>query len=157
MENWAIKHISKVKLKKHFKNPTLDKLLSTFFWWWGYWKMFALTPVKIVLWEKMGKKEGAGQISFLDLSHIFLCRHFQRWYLHFIFCTSIIEFFNILKFNFHKPYMWTQKRQLFLETTFDRLIQKLFSKDDFLSHLAINCNISKYLPGIFKKQQIKNK
>ena len=43
------------------------------------------------------------------------------------------------------------KETTILETTFDRLIQKLFRKDDFLSHLAINCNISKYLPGIFKK------
>ena len=48
-----------------------------------------------------------------------------------------------------------EKTTTILETTFDRLIQKLFSKDDYLSHLAINCNISKYLPGIFKKQQIK--
>ena len=48
-----------------------------------------------------------------------------------------------------------EKTTTILETTFDRLIQKLFSKDDYLSHLAINCNISKYLPGIFKKQQMK--
>ena len=47
------------------------------------------------------------------------------------------------------------KKTTILETIFDRLIQKLFRKDDFLSHFAINCNISKYLPGIFKKQQMK--
>ena len=129
MENWAIKHISKVKLKKHFKNPTLDKLLSTFFWWWGYWKMFALTPVKIVLWEKMGKKEGAGQISFLDLSHIFLCRHFKRWYLHFIFCTSILtEFFNILKFTFRWTYQSQKSKTLPKEQLLIDSFKNFFAK-----------------------------
>ena len=65
MENWAIKHISKMKLQKHFENPTLDKLLSTFFLVVKLLENVCVDPCKNRIVGKDGKK-GRSRSNFIS-------------------------------------------------------------------------------------------